>query len=120
MRKNDDMKENKSGCGLTRRTMLKATLGLGTLASMGGFVAYASGSGTPANSPSGGYVGKKANWYNGFIFQDENLVFELIRVMAKTLEHGADIGESLSTAFRIKQKEGDMQALLHAWSSFQA
>lgn len=45
-----------------------------------------------------------ATRYDRFFFKDESLVFELIRVMAKTLEHGADIGESLSTAFRIKQK----------------
>jgi len=115
MRKNDDLKNKKSGCGLTRRTMLKATLGLGALASTGAFVAYASGSGAPSNSPSGGHAGKKANWYNGFMFQDESLVFEFIRVMAKSVEHGADIGESLATAYRIKQKEGDQQALLQAW-----
>lgn len=55
------------------------------------------------------------NWHDGFIFQDESLVFELIRVMAKAVEHGADIGESLATAHRIKQKEGDQKALLQAW-----
>ena len=54
-------------------------------------------------------------WYKGFIFKDESLVFELIRVMAKTVEHGADIGESLAAAVRIKQKEGDRQQLLDAW-----
>ena len=56
-----------------------------------------------------------ATWHDGFFFKDESLVFELIRVMAKALEHGADLGESLSTAFRIKQKEGDQQVLLQAW-----
>ena len=106
MRKNDDLKENKSG-SLTRRTMLKATLGLGAMASTGSWVAYASGSDTPSKSPSGGHSGKTANWYNGFIFQDESLVFEFIRVMSKSVEHGADIGESLAAAYRIKQKEGD-------------
>ena len=54
-------------------------------------------------------------WYRGFIFKDESLVFELIRVMAKTVEHGADIGESLAAAVRIRQKEGDRQQLLDAW-----
>lgn len=115
MRKTDEMQENKSGCGLTRRTMLKTTLGLGALASTGAFVPYASGSGAPSKSPSGGYSEKTANWYNGFIFQDESLVFEFIRVMSKSVEHGADIGESLATAYRIKQSEGDQQALLQAW-----
>ncbi|HPC86383.1 MAG TPA: prolyl oligopeptidase family serine peptidase [Smithellaceae bacterium] len=114
MRKNDDLKENKGG-SLTRRTMLKATLGLGAMASTGSWVAYASGSDTPSKSPSGGHSGKTANWYNGFIFQDESLVFEFIRVMSKSVEHGADIGESLAAAYRIKQKEGDQQALLQAW-----
>src|SRR5664280_1567371 len=38
-----------------------------------------------------------------------------LSVMAKAFEHGSDIGESLSTAFLIKQKEGDQQALLQAW-----
>ncbi|MEI6457085.1 MAG: hypothetical protein WCO93_12410, partial [bacterium] len=56
-----------------------------------------------------------ANWHDGFIFKDESLVFELIRVMAKATEHGSDIGESLATAFLIKQKEGDQQAILQAW-----
>jgi len=55
------------------------------------------------------------NWYEGFVFKDESLVFELIRVMAKATEHGADLGESLSTALRIKQREGDRQTLLDAW-----
>lgn len=59
--------------------------------------------------------GRKANWHDKFIFEDESLVFELIRVMSKATEHGSDIGESLAAAFLIKQKEGDQQALLNAW-----
>lgn len=55
------------------------------------------------------------NWYEGFVFKDESLVFELIRVMGKATEHGADLGEALSTALRIKQREGNRQALLDAW-----
>ncbi|MDD4604107.1 MAG: alpha/beta hydrolase [Bacteroidales bacterium] len=58
---------------------------------------------------------RRANWHDGFIFEDESLIFELIRVLSKATEHGSDIGESLAAAFLIKQKEGDQQALLNAW-----
>ena len=116
MKKNDGTKDNEEGRRLTRRVVLKAGLGLGALASTGGLAAHAASSGSvPKNSPGKEGPVRMASWHDGFFFEDESLVFELIRVMAKTLEHGADIGESLSTAYRIKQKEGEQQALLHAW-----
>jgi len=40
------------------------------------------------------------------IFEDQSYYFEFIRVLAKALEHGADIGECLETAWRIR--DGDM------------
>ena len=116
MKKNDGGKDDERDRRLTRRVVLKAGLGLGALASTGGLAAHAASSGSvPKNSPGKEGPVRMARWHDGFIFKDESLVFELIRVMSKTTEHGADIGESLSTAFRIKQKEGDQQALLQAW-----
>lgn len=116
MQKNDGMQYGNESSFVTRRLMLKAALGLGALASTGCLTAYASPGNVPVNGEtSDSRAGGKKNWHDRFIFQDESLVFELIRVMAKTIEHGADIGESLSTAFRIQQKEGDRKALLQAW-----
>lgn len=114
MKRNDGAKDKKGGTHLTRRAMLKAGLGLGALASTWGRGAHASPGTVHANPPEKGPAGM-ATWHDGFFFKDQSLVFELIRVMAKALEHGADIGETLSTAFRIKQKEGDQQKLLLAW-----
>ncbi len=116
MKKNYGTKKNEEGHCLTRRGVLKAGLGLSVLASTGGLAAHAASSGSvPKNSPGKEGQGRVASWHDGFIFKDESLVFELIRVMTKAIEHGADIGESLSTAFLIKQKEGVQQALCHAW-----
>lgn len=116
MKKNDGEKDNEGGHRLTRRAVLKAGLALGALTSTGSFAAHAASPGNiPQNSTEKEGSVRMATWHDGFFFNDESLVFELIRVLAKALEHGADIGESLSTAFRIKQKEGDQQALLHAW-----
>ena len=115
MKKSDGAKDNEGGRHLTRRAVLKAGLAIGATASARGLTAHASAGSIPKNSPEKEEPLRMATWHDGFFFKDESLVFELIRVMAKTLEHGADIGESLSTAFSIKQKEGDMQALLHAW-----
>ncbi|MCX5813898.1 MAG: hypothetical protein NT178_15320, partial [Proteobacteria bacterium] len=116
MKKNDNAKGDEGRAPLTRRAVLKAGLALGAIASTGSLAAYAaSPDSVSQNGPEKGKLVRMATWHDGFFFKDESLVFELIRVMAKTLEHGADIGESLSTAVRIKQKEGDMQALLHAW-----
>jgi hypothetical protein len=116
MKNNDGEKDNEGGHRLTRRAVLKAGLSLGALTSTGSFAAHAASPGNISqNSMEKERSVRMATWHDGFFFNDESLVFELIRVLAKALEHGADIGESLSTAFRIKQKEGDQQALLHAW-----
>jgi len=71
--------------------------------------------GIPANRAGINGPERRANWHDGFIFEDESLIFELIRVMSKATEHGSDIGESLAAAYLIKQKEGDQQVLLNAW-----
>jgi len=115
MKKNAGAKDNEGYRHLTRRALLKAGLAIGALASTWGLAAHASSGSVPKNSPEKEEPARMATWHDGFFFKDESLVFELIRVMAKTLEHGADMGESLSTAFRIKHKEGDIQALLHTW-----
>jgi len=116
MKKNDGANDNKRGRRLTRRAVMKASLALGAMASTGSLAAYAASPGSvPQNSPEKGKPVRMITWHDGFFFKDESLVFEILRVMAKALEHGSDIGESLSTAFRIKQKEGDQQALLQSW-----
>jgi alpha-beta hydrolase superfamily lysophospholipase len=109
-------KERKTGRAATRRSVLKAGIGLGALAFSGGLPAHAASlSQGPGRKGAGEVQAGTAKWHEGLIFKDESLTFELIRVMAKALEHGADLGESLSTAVRIKRKEGDRKALLHAW-----
>ncbi|MCX5825399.1 MAG: alpha/beta fold hydrolase [Deltaproteobacteria bacterium] len=108
MKKNDGANDNERDRPLTRRAALKASLALGALASIGGLAAQAASQGSiPQISPGKEGPVRMASWHDGFFFKDESLVFELIRVLSKANEHGADIGESLSTAFRIKQKEGD-------------
>lgn len=106
----------KGGGAVTRRAVLKAGIGVGLLAAAGTPPGHAA---TPPQA-SGVRPTKEGppampRWHDGLIFADESLVFELLRVMAKALEHGADIGESLSAAVRIKQKEGHREALLQAW-----
>lgn len=96
---------------------MKTSLGLGALVATGGLAApaFTFAEKTEENMKKPDLPQKVPNWHDGFVFKDESLVFELIRVMAKTAEHGADLGEALSTAFRIKQHEGDRKALLDAW-----
>ena len=119
MKKNDGGSDHETGRRLTRRAVLKASVALGAVASTGTLAAHAASPGSvPQNKPKTEKKGKPARparWHDGFLFKDESLVFEMLRVMAKALEHGSDIGESLATASRIKQKEGDQQALLRAW-----
>jgi pimeloyl-ACP methyl ester carboxylesterase len=116
MKKNDGAKDNEGGRCLTRRAVLKAAgLSFGALASAGGLASRVSPALGQENNPGKEGPARIANWHEGFVFKDESLVFELIRVISKTTEHGSDIGESLASAFRIKQKEGDRQALLRAW-----
>ena len=104
MKKNDGANDNERDRPLTRRAALKASLALGALASIGGLAAQAASQGSiPQISPGKEGPVRMASWHDGFFFKDESLVFELIRVLSKATEHGADIGESLSTAFRIKQ-----------------
>jgi pimeloyl-ACP methyl ester carboxylesterase len=115
MKKVNGITKGEADVRMNRRDLLKAgvALGLGTLGTAGGLEAFALSRGTLPKLNMG--ADGLANWHDGFIFKDESLVFELIRVMEKATEHGSDIGESLATAFLIKQKEGDQQALLRAW-----
>jgi len=46
-----------------------------------------------------------ANWYDNFIFKDQNFTFELIRVLGQTAYGGADVGEVLQTARAIKNAD---------------
>jgi alpha-beta hydrolase superfamily lysophospholipase len=49
------------------------------------------------------------------MFPDQSFTFEFLRVMAKALEHGSDIGECLETALRIKEDGLDPQVLIANW-----
>ena len=46
-------------------------------------------------------------------FQDPTFSFQLLRAMSGTYYKGADIGECLSTAYRIK--EGDFESWYQEW-----
>ncbi len=121
MERNDEAKGAEEGsprenASMTRRALLKTGLGLGALASMGGFAPDC----LPGNPGAAGNPGRlgpagASHWFEGFLFKDESLVFELIRVLSKMTSRGADLGESLSAAMRIREKEGDTRALLQAW-----
>ena len=47
------------------------------------------------------------------VFQDPTFSFQLLRVIGETYYKGADIGECLSTAYRIK--EGDFESWHQEW-----
>ncbi len=49
------------------------------------------------------------------VFQDPTFSFQLLRVISETYYNGADIGECLSTAYRIK--EGDFESWHKEWLS---
>ncbi|MFC1589861.1 alpha/beta hydrolase family protein [Candidatus Omnitrophota bacterium] len=45
------------------------------------------------------------NWYDDLLFKDENFIFEFIRAIGYAYEKGADIGECVDTARRIKDSD---------------
>ena len=47
------------------------------------------------------------------VFQDPTFSFQLLRAISQTYYKGADIGECLSTAYRIK--EGDFESWHKEW-----
>jgi hypothetical protein len=47
------------------------------------------------------------------VFQDPTFSLQLLRVIGETYYKGADIGECLSTAYRIK--EGDLESWYQEW-----
>ncbi|NQU74492.1 MAG: serine hydrolase [Candidatus Omnitrophica bacterium] len=49
------------------------------------------------------------NWYDDLIFEDKSFVFEFVRAMGYSYSGGADTGECVQTARRIK--DGD----IHSW-----
>lgn len=48
-----------------------------------------------------------ANWYDNLFFKSPEYNFQLIRTMGYTCSGGADIGECISTARRIKEGDGN-------------
>lgn len=53
------------------------------------------------------------NWYDDLVFEDGSFSFELARAMGYSYSGGADVGECLSTARRIK--DGDDQSWYDEW-----
>ena len=53
------------------------------------------------------------NWYDNLIFTDKSFIFEFIRTVGYSYEGGADIGECVSTARRIK--DGDIRSWYKEW-----
>src|SRR5215204_1014546 len=51
--------------------------------------------------------------YVKIVFQDSTFSLQLLRVIGETYYKGADIGECLSTAYRIK--EGDFESWHQEW-----
>jgi alpha-beta hydrolase superfamily lysophospholipase len=49
------------------------------------------------------------------IFEDPSYYFEFIRVLAKALEHGSDIGECLEAAWRIRKADPDVIPPAQSW-----
>ncbi|WP_321508462.1 alpha/beta fold hydrolase [uncultured Methanoregula sp.] len=49
------------------------------------------------------------------IFDDPSYYFEFIRVLAKALEHGSDIGECLETAWRIRNTDPSVLPPARSW-----
>ncbi|MFH1593269.1 MAG: serine hydrolase [Candidatus Omnitrophota bacterium] len=58
-------------------------------------------------------VADEENWYDNLIFKDKSFTFEFIRAIGYSYEGGADIGECISTAKRIK--DGDIQSWYDEW-----
>lgn len=56
---------------------------------------------------------KTTNWYDQFMFKDPGFTFQFIRTLGYAYEKGADLGESISTAERIK--DGDFDSWYLAW-----
>jgi len=58
-------------------------------------------------------VTRPENWYDNLIFTDKSFIFEFIRAVGYSYEGGADIGECIATARRIK--DGDIQSWYDEW-----
>ena len=56
---------------------------------------------------------KPGNWYDNLIFTDKSFIFEFVRTIGYSYEGGADIGECISTARRIK--DGDIRSWYDEW-----
>jgi alpha-beta hydrolase superfamily lysophospholipase len=75
--------------------------------------ATATTNGTPTNAHGATMTNQTADM---IIFSDRSLYFELVRTLEKSLEHGADLGESFETARRIAAFEAKgLHPLLDAW-----
>ncbi len=53
------------------------------------------------------------NWYDGFIFKNPSMSYELIRTFGYSVSRAADIGEVISTARGIK--DGDIYSWKNEW-----
>ncbi|MFH1868153.1 MAG: alpha/beta fold hydrolase [Candidatus Omnitrophota bacterium] len=70
---------------------------------------------TPKDPGIEGATELPKNWYDDLIFKDKSFIFEFIRTMGYSYEGGADIGECIDTARRIK--DGDDLSWYNEWLS---
>src|SRR5207247_234030 len=59
------------------------------------------------------YLSHYANYIMKIVFQDPTFSLQLLRVLGETYYKGADVGECLSTAYRVK--EGDFESWHEEW-----
>lgn len=55
------------------------------------------------------------NWYDNFMFNDKSFTFEFIRILGYASEGGANLGECIQTAKRIKA--GDAKSWFSEWKA---
>lgn len=65
---------------------------------------------TPPTTPK---TKKPANWYDGFMFKTPCCTFEFIRLLGSAYGQGADLGECIQTALKIK--DGDDTSWFKEW-----
>jgi hypothetical protein len=57
----------------------------------------------------------EVNWYDNFMFNDKSFTFEFIRILGYASEGGANLGECIRTAKRIKA--GDGKSWFNEWKA---
>jgi alpha-beta hydrolase superfamily lysophospholipase len=65
------------------------------------------------NFPAFAQPAQATDWYDGFIFTDESFLFGFIRVLGSSSAGGADIGEAIAAAKKVKN--GDFYSWFTEW-----